>query len=213
MINLKEYKPFIIDNVLSDEDYSYVYDCVNNSFPEEIKPDLPPDNRQHPEYLNVPDLGYFAYIKGFKPEFYDAVREATEKATGLSLLRPQIHFARYTNKTGSKPLLRPHNDNQLINPSITLSIQLDSTLDWELCAYDTCDTLAKNQAMVFSGSHQIHWRPVKDFNDDDYLDIMVCQLPINTEKLDDQHRAEMDKLRDAQLEKFFMEFPSYVDKP
>lgn len=211
-MNLKEFKPFVISDILSQDDYDYVYDCVNNSFPEEIRPDLPPDNRQHIEYVNVPDLGYFAYVKGFNPEFYEAVRKASEKATGLSLKRPEIHFARYTNKTGSNPLLRPHNDNQLINPCITLSIQMDSTLDWELCAFDTCDTLSKNQAMVFSGSHQIHWRPVKEFSDDDYLDIMVCQLPVSTEKLGDEHRAEMDRLRDLQLEKFFIEFPTYVDK-
>jgi hypothetical protein len=49
---------------------------------------------------------------------------------------------------------------------------MDSTLDWELCAYDTCETLSKNEALVFSGSHQIHWRPPINFSENDYFDLI-----------------------------------------
>jgi hypothetical protein len=209
MTNLTEFKPFVIKDVLSQEDYDYVYECVNEGFPTEITPDLPPDNREFREYLDVPELGYLAYIKGFKQGFCETVKEISEKATGLSLRLPQIHFARYTTKTGNKPLLRPHNDSELKNPSITLSIQLDSTLDWELCAYDTCDTLESNQALIFSGSHQIHWRPVVEFSDEDYFDILVCQLSVIGESsLSEDHSAMMEEIKKIELKKFFEKYPN-----
>jgi hypothetical protein len=97
-------------------------------------------------------------------------------------------------------------------PSITLSIQLDSTLDWELCAYDTCDTLQSNQALVFSGSDQIHWRPRVDFKDDDYFDIMVCQMTLSgSEKLDSTHADEMFNVKRSVLEEFFKLYPENVN--
>lgn len=208
-MNLTEFKPFVIKDVLSQEDYAYVYDCVNSAFPTELTPDLPPDTREFREYLDVPELGYLAYVKGFKQDFYSAVKRIAEEATGLALRDPQIHFARYTTKTGHQPLLRPHSDNQLKNPSITLSIQLDSTLDWELCAYDTCDTLASNQALIFSGSHQMHWRPPATFSEDDYFDILVCQLSvIGQSSLSEDHAARMEELKKEELKKFFEKYPN-----
>jgi hypothetical protein len=211
MTNLTEFKPFVVKDVLSQEDYAYVYECVKNAFPEELAPDLPPDNREGLEYLNVPELGYFAYIKGFDNNFLLTIRDFTEDVTGLSLKTAQVHFARYTTKTGHQPELRPHSDNQLKKPSITLSIQLDSTLDWELCAYDTCDTLASNEALVFSGSHQMHWRPPTNFSENDYLDILVCQMSIDgSEYLLPSHYQNMQILQDAELEKYFKKYPTTV---
>lgn len=208
-MNLTEFKPFVIKDVLSQDEYAYVYDCVNSAFPTELTPDLPPDTREHIEYLNVPELGYLAYVKGFSKNFYESIRDTAENILGLELDLPQVHFARYTTKTGYQPLLRPHSDNQLKNPSITLSIQLDSTLDWELCAYDTCDTLASNQALIFSGSHQMHWRPPTTFSEDDYFDILVCQLPIaGSEELPPSHYQNMDILQKEELQKFFQKYPN-----
>jgi hypothetical protein len=207
-INLTDFKPIVIKNVLSEAEQAYVYECIAEGFPEELTPNLPLDLRKHTEYLDVPELGYLAYVKGFSEEFYSSVRETAEKALGLKLLRPKIHFARYTTKTGHKPQLRPHCDSQLKNPCVTLSIQLQSTLSWDLCAYDTCDNLSYNEAMVFSGSHQIHWRPEKDFSEDDYLDIMVVQLPISNEELPPNHAKNMEKLRDEELQRFFLKHPT-----
>jgi hypothetical protein len=194
LINLSDFKPFIIKDILTQKEYDYVYECVNSGFPEIIKADLPPDSRQHVEYLNVPDLGYLAYVKGFNKEFYKSLQDSAEKAIGIKLNTPQVHFARYTNKTGFPPKLIPHYDLALVNSSITFSIQMDSTLDWELCAYDTCETLSKNEALVFSGSHQIHWRPPINFSENDYFDIMVVQLPINYEEFPSDHVDKMNEL-------------------
>jgi len=197
LINLLELKPFVIKNVLSEEEYSYVYDCVNKGFPEEIKPDLPSDNREYPEYLNVPDLGYLAYIKGFSEDFKKSIKNTLENSLGIPLSLPDIHFARYTSKTGHKPTLKPHYDIGVRHPSVTISIQMDTTLDWDLHAYDGSATLSKNEAMVFSGSHQVHWRPPKDFSEDDYFDIMVCQLAVSDEILSEDHAEYMSIINAA----------------
>lgn len=210
MINLSELSPFVIKDVLSKEDYSYVYECVNSGFPKKISPDLPPDSREDVEYLNIPELGYLAYVKGFKKEFRESIKNTLEKTLNIPLELPQIHFARYTPQTGSPPALRPHNDKMLKYPAVTISIQMDSTLDWELCAYDKCATLSKNEALVFSGSHQIHWRPVKEFLETDYLDIMVCQFTTSSEQLSQDHIDQMDALSKTAIMEYFMKYPHNV---
>lgn len=196
---LKTLEPTIVENVFSDDQYQYIYDSVNSVFPKELTPDVPPADVG---YKNEGQIGYFSYVRGFKEEIYNRIVEIAQNATGIKIHEPRVHFARYTPKTGYPPTLLPHNDMGVKNPCITLSIQLDSSFDWELCAYNKCATLSKNQAMVFSGSHQIHWRPVKEFGPEDYFDIMVCQLHINTDGLTEEHWNEMHELKKGYVQQY-----------
>jgi hypothetical protein len=108
----------------------------------------------------------------------------------------ESHFPRYTLESGSNPQLKPHYDRGLEYASLTLSIQLKTTLDWPVCVGKDCFNIKENQAIMFSGSHQLHWRPDIEFKEDDYHDIIVCQI----------HNAEAplritDKHRELMLEK------------
>jgi hypothetical protein len=37
-------------------------------------------------------------------------------------------------------------------------------------------TLKNNQALTFSGTHQIHWREPQNFEDDQYVEMLFCHL-------------------------------------
>lgn len=196
---LKTLKPIVLKDVFTPEQYKHIYDSVNSVFPKELAPDVPSDVTG---YKNEGQIGYFSYTKGFDDIIYKQIVKVVEEATGIKIYDPRVHFARYTTKTGYPPTLLPHNDMGVKNPAITLSIQLDSSFDWELCAYDTCDTISKNEAMLFSGSHQIHWRPVKEFGQEDYFDIMVCQLHINNDGLSEEHWNEMHELKKQYVQQY-----------
>lgn len=204
---LYNFKPIVIDNVFTQEEYDSVYSSVNAVFPQELRSDVPPDSG----YFNAGEIGYFAYVKGFEDIVYDKLVELTKEYGHRDVIEPRVHFARYTPKTGFPPMLRPHNDLGVETLALTLSVQLDTSFDWELCAVDTCITLKKNQAMLFSGSHQIHWRPLKEFGPDDYFDIMVCQMYLDTEPLSEEHKDKMFYLKLKTIEKYFQLFPEMVN--
>lgn len=194
--NFSEFYPIIISDVLSEDQYRYVYECVNSALPDGEFDIIPPDNRENPLYMSVDSLGYIAYIGKFNQEFVNHIKTLVEEKVQMPLQGGGIHFARYTNKSGSKPQLPVHFDMSLDSPHLTLSVQLDTTMDWELCAYQHSATLAKNEALVFSGSHQLHWRPEQEFSDEDYFDILVCQFKVNDDKLPEDHFKNMFELKD-----------------
>ena len=196
---LYSFKPIVIDNVFTQEEYDSVYNSVNAYLPQDPDPNVPPDFG----YFNAGDIGYFAYVKGFKNIIYDKLVQVAKEYGKMDVVDTKVHFARYTPKTGFPPTLNPHNDLGVTTSALTFSVQLDSTLDWELCALDTCDTLKKNQAMLFSGSHQIHWRPIKEFGPDDYLDIMVCQMYLDNDGLPEDHESIMDSFKLDVVKKHF----------
>lgn len=188
---LYDFKPIVIDNVFTQEEYDSVYNSVNAVFPKELTPDVP----QNSGYFNAKDVGYFAYVSGFEDIVYKKLVELTKQYGEMDVIEPRVHFARYTPKTGFPPTLNPHNDIGVETSALTLSVQLDTSFDWELCAKDSCITLKNNQAMLFSGSHQIHWRPAKEFGPDDYFDIMVCQMYLDNEGLPPGHLDKMNDLK------------------
>jgi hypothetical protein len=188
---LYNFKPILIENVFTQEEYESVYNSVNAVFPKELSSDVP----ENLGYFNAKDVGYFAYVKGFENLVYDKLVQLTKQYSNMDVVEPRVHFARYTPKTGFPPTLNPHYDLGVTTSALTFSVQLDTTIDWELCAKDTCVTLEKNQAILFSGSHQIHWRPKKEFGPDDYFDIMVCQMYLDNDGLPENHLDVMSELK------------------
>jgi hypothetical protein len=206
-MNLKDFAPIVVDEIFSTDQYKDIYDRVNKTFPSELIADVP----ENSGYMNAGEIGYFAYVNGFREDVYKAVQDIAESTTGLKLGSPEIHFARYSLKTGYPPILRPHYDEMLKYPSITMSIQLESSFDWELYANFESAMLSPNQGMIFSGSHQMHWRPRVEFKEDDFYDIMVCQLKVSDELLTQEHFDEMFTLKREVLEKYFQLYPENVN--
>ena len=188
-MDLTNFTPQIIKYIFSQKEYDYIYDIVNHVFDNDIKFD-----ETGPGYFNVEHLGYFAVVGLNNNSVYDKVKKLTEEATGLELETPEIHFARYTKRTGHPPKLSPHYDIMLNKNTITVSIQLESSLPWDIVANGVNASLEPNLGIVFSGSHQYHWRPDIEFGDDDFFDIMVCQMTIvGSEDLPEGHKQFMEE--------------------
>jgi hypothetical protein len=187
-MDLFSYEPIVLDNVFAAEEYEEVYETVNNVFENDLKFD-----ETGPGYFPVDGLGYFAVVGLNSENVYKKIKEITEEATGLKLENPEIHFARYTPLTGHRPQLRPHYDIMLKRSTITLSVQMDATLAWSIYANGVKADLPPNSGIIFSGSHQYHWRPQIEFTDEDYYDIMVCQMAVvGSDDLQDDHESFME---------------------
>jgi hypothetical protein len=187
-MDLFSFKPIVLDKVFAAEEYEEVYKTVNYVFDNDLEFD-----QTGPGYFPVNGLGYFAVVGLNSENVYNKIKEITEEATGLKLETPEIHFARYTTKTGQPPQLRPHYDIMLKRSTITLSVQMDATLAWSIYADGVKADLPPNSGIIFSGSHQYHWRPKMDFGPEDYYDIMVCQMAVvGSEDLPDDHASIME---------------------
>jgi hypothetical protein len=182
-----------IENVFVGDEIEKIYNHVDKALY-----GIGPDSEEGHYFFNAKDVGYFAVFGFPSTKFYDRLHEIAEEYSGYSLSKDsQIHFARYTTNTGAEPRLRPHYDGMLKSETITLSVQLKKNIDWLIYCNGEPASIDTNEAILFSGSHQIHWRPQRKFVDGEFLDVLVCQFPIvGGSDLPEGHEDRMHKIRE-----------------
>lgn len=119
--------------------------------------------------------------------------ELCEEASGVSGLELEAYqFSRYEKFTRSdgvvsSPKLIPHYDG-FPEPRFTFDFQIRSNTDWPLFVEGKEFVLADNQALTFSGTHQIHWRSHKEFGAGEFIDMIFCHLSLpGSEKNSEAH--------------------------
>lgn len=127
----------------------------------------------------------------------DKIIKISEEISGVSGLELEAYqFSRYEKFTRpdgtiSNPVLTPHYDD-FEEPRFTFDYQIKSNTSWPLVVEDREMTLSDNQALTFSGTHQIHWRTNKVFNDGEFIDMIFCHLHLpNAEPNPVSHRETM----------------------
>ncbi len=152
-----------------------------------------------------PSCGYITSVYPLPEHIRKRLLEKVQNIALFVAKEDGIHCPRYTLESGSNPQLKPHYDVGLKTAALTLSVQLKHTKPWKLFVNDDGFDLEFNEAVIFSGTHQIHWRPDIEFSKDDYYDILVCQyVPLESPlPLTDEHRAQMQKKADEYVRKYF----------
>ena len=102
-----------------------------------------------------------------------------EEITGLSGFEMEYQFSRYEllDIDGKEeiPSLRPHFD-RFNEPRFTFDYQINSNVSWPIYVEGTEFVLKNNEALTFSGTHQVHWRPKKDFIPGEFVEMIFCHL-------------------------------------
>lgn len=161
-------KPVVIPDFFTPSEYEGLYKLVEDSRKDEHS------NVQ----LNEP-MGYFAENIYIKEPFYSVMIDKINKHYKLEQSDPEkcaFIYNRYTWKTGHPPTLKPHFDTILNFGMITLTIILNTSLKWNIVVEDEEFEIDTNQALLFAGTHQIHWRPKIEFGPGDYYDFLLCQF-------------------------------------
>ena len=136
-------------------------------------------------------------------ELVDIITSKAIESHGNPLKLESISFARYNLKYGI-PNLPPHVDDNFEYARLTFDIQLSSNKLWKIFVEDNDFELHENEGLVFSGTHQVHWREKVIFDNTDYVDMLLCQFsnpsilskPINLKfKADIRSRANIFKLQ------------------
>lgn len=148
----------IIKNIFTKKELTFLYNEINDI----IKQD----------YIIQETLGRLysvLYWKEYKKEnngsvnlkinknIVDKIINIAEKNSGKLLELESISFTRYSQEYGS-PNLHPHVDTKFEEPRITLDIQLDGNVSWNIVVEEQLNVLKNNDALIFSGTHQVHWR-------------------------------------------------------
>jgi hypothetical protein len=157
----------ITKNFLTDKEIEEIYAAKEDAYKEFIMRDF---GQQVSDFLMSEET---------KDKIIKKCEEIFE-VSGLKLMAYQ--FARYEkfirkNGTVSNPLLFPHVDG-FDEKRFTFDLQLRSNTDWSIFVEGKEFILKDNEALTFYGTLQEHWRPEKDFQDGEYIDMLFCHLEL-----------------------------------
>ena len=167
-INMKHNEAnVILDNILSESEIADIYRIIENP----IQKRLPNQFAQTVSDFDLPET------------IAQKIIDYSQKISGESGLEiSEYQFARYQNVQESEsgeqilPNLIPHWDASFEEPRFTFDYQIGGNTTWPLVVEGKEFVLQNNSALTFSGTHQIHWRVPKSFQEDEYLDMVFFHL-------------------------------------
>lgn len=173
-------KNVIIDNVLSESEIEEIYSSLSGSY------------RKYVMGLYMQQISDFTMPEHIKNKIVNYV----EEITGLVGFEIDYQFSRYElmeDAGPNKPNLTPHFDG-FPEPRFTFDYQIRSNIDWPLYVEGKEFVLKDNQALTFSGTHQVHWRSHHDFKPGEFVDMVFCHLYLaNSEMVPNSHFTDMKK--------------------
>jgi hypothetical protein len=101
------------------------------------------------------------------------VLENNELSDKAELVSGGVTYGEYSSQYGS-PKLQPHLDNG--SCGIILDYQLESNTSWPIGVEYDCIKLEDNSAMILYPLTQYHWRPVKNFTDNEYVKMIFFEF-------------------------------------
>jgi hypothetical protein len=196
---LKDSKPIsnedfpvkVIDNALTPELIEYLYDSIKE------------DNQVMQDWG-----GRKSYSMALNPIFARRVQEVVKAATGLNVYLKEFFFLRYTLDYGFESKLFPHWDSRE-SQRVTFDIQLNADEQWGVVVEGETYRLDYNQALIFSGTQQIHWRENLKLKPGSVVDMIVCNLAYSNDIPLDPNQAEILEERSM----FLMEETGIGNKP
>lgn len=152
----------VVDNVLLPEHIDEIYNKIGLA-------------EEHQTWVQ-PWAGHKIWDVRFSQEVEDRITKVAQEVVGdhVTLAR-DYSFARYSPKFGYVCKLFPHYDNRDAQ-RITFDIQLRASEPWAVVVENVAYPLQDNQALIFAGTQQIHWREKKTIADDAEIDMIFCHL-------------------------------------
>lgn len=207
-------EPIAINNIFTPEEYRSIYDHVNSVMEKGLK-----DHNDKYAYMTKLCNGFIVIDspEGFDPsikeKLYLIAKDLVEDPANIGFL-----FARYTLESDDTPMLMPHCDKSEKKMGLYGTIELDATLQWDFYVEDEKFAMGNNNSVWFTGTHQPHWRPDKEFGPGDHYDILLAQTNSlsDTYELTDEDRNLMDqkateialKYKDSLLNKGYAKYYS-----
>ena len=109
------------------------------------------------------------------------IRYSEEVSGEVGLEISEYQFAKYVNTVDENgdpvvPKLMPHYDDAFTEPRFTFDYQIFSNTSWPIFVEGEEFVLGNNEALTFSGTHQVHWRTPKRFKDSEFIHMIFFHL-------------------------------------
>ncbi len=203
-MDVNNIKPKLIKNFFNDNDVALIYKTIDGLIENNLNAGLDPYEKP---FQKLDDHGFIVFYELFDQNVISKVKDGIEKIVGHEVDEKGVFFARYSKKSGVNPSLLPHFDNvrTMDGHYATTTIQLKSTLDWDIYVEDEKFVMDQGDMLIFSGTGHIHWRPDIDFEEDDYFDIFLCQSMVKDgqrDVLNEEYIQKMDILSGEYIRKY-----------
>lgn len=152
----------IIKDIFNDEQIKQIYEIVDSTSEELTTVQT--------------SLGHKAYLVGLGENIREHLEKIVQEKFGKDWILNAYQFARYSTSYGYIPKLYPHYDDAFEDHKLTLDVQIKGTRPWAIVVEGTPYTLKDNEALVFSGTDQIHWREDLKLDNTDYFDMVFCHF-------------------------------------
>jgi hypothetical protein len=155
----------VIKGLLTEDEVKEIYTEVEKSYNNYIMEHL----GQQVFDFRMPDSVMHKILKVCKElsGIEDLILEAYQFARYEKFVRP--------DGVVSIPKLAPHHDT-FDQPRFTFDYQLGSNISWPIFVEGKEAILEDNDALTFSGTHQVHWRPEREWTEGEYVDMIFCHL-------------------------------------
>ena len=177
IISNQDFPVRIAKDVLLPEHIQEIYEKVNRT----------PDNETRVQ----PWAGHKVWDIRFSKQIEDRITSVAQEILGEDVsLDYDYSFARYSPKFGYVCKLFPHYDNRE-SQRITFDLQLRATEPWAVVVENNAFSLKDNEALLFAGTQQIHWREKKTIADDAEIDMIFCHLVYNKSRDLDENQKDI----------------------
>lgn len=193
----------IIKNLLSEEEISSILVSIQNEIDSRpiLKEDKP-TSTIHPDDATLywKDFGRIdiRYPK-IEQETIDKIFKIVQNEADPSFVDLKFQFvvyAEYSTKSGGSPMLNPHWDVS-DNSTLILDYQLESNISWPIKVESEVFELEDNSGLLFDSVENIHYRPARNFLDDEFVKMLFFRFSSSKEL---REKNQEDSLRLYYLE-------------
>lgn len=149
-----------INNVFSDEEITKIKKVIQSTINSELDETLGRKTVQ----LQSNDLG---------GELNKKLIKIAKEYSSANLLFLGCSYVEYASKYGS-PNLPPHFDGDASN--LIINYQLESSTSWDIGLNKETYEMQNNSALVFDPNKSIHWRPIKTFNQGEFVSMVFFRF-------------------------------------
>lgn len=108
-----------------------------------------------------------------KPEIQNKLEKIIKELYNLDLKLSNSGYSEYNSKYG-QPNLPPHFDGD--HTKLIVNFQLSSNTEWNIGIDLDVYKLEDNSATIFNPNKNVHWRPIKDFKDGEYVKMIFFRF-------------------------------------
>lgn len=184
-IHDSDFNPIILDNVLDQKDIDHILNQVDNYPLEEVKVQT--------------WGGQGVYDKVIpEPHIKEKLTKLISEALGEPMILEQTSVAKYSTKFNFLVKLFAHYDTKPIDMFI-VDLQLKSNQDWGIVVEGKQFNLKDNQALIFSGTNQIHWRERKNLPANTDITMLFCWFSHTPPKLKKKKHDKIMRARSSMI--------------